>query len=98
MSRATDYTNAAQQRILKLVLALFGDAVNGYPDRHSVVAIEHDLYLIAEADWIIDLGPEGDDAGGQRVGAGTHTRTGSLDGSRAELTRCVFVPAPLSIK
>ncbi len=31
MTRATDYTNEAQQRILRLVLALFGDAVNGYP-------------------------------------------------------------------
>lgn len=30
MSRQTDYTNAAQQRILKLVLALFGDVINGY--------------------------------------------------------------------
>ena len=29
--RATDYTNATQQRILNLVLALFGDVVNGYP-------------------------------------------------------------------
>lgn len=31
MTRATDYTNAAQQRILQLQLALFGDVVNGYP-------------------------------------------------------------------
>lgn len=31
MNRATDYTNAAQQRILQLVLALFCDAVNGLP-------------------------------------------------------------------
>ena len=31
MSRATDYTNAAQQRILQLQLALFGDVVHGYP-------------------------------------------------------------------
>ena len=30
MSRATDYTNAAQQRILKLELVMFGDVVNGY--------------------------------------------------------------------
>lgn len=29
--RKTDYTNEAQQRILRLVLTLFGDAVNGYP-------------------------------------------------------------------
>jgi DNA-binding IclR family transcriptional regulator len=31
MSRATDYTNAAQQRILQLQLVLFGDVVHGYP-------------------------------------------------------------------
>lgn len=31
MTRATDYTNASQQRILQLVLALFGDVVHGYP-------------------------------------------------------------------
>lgn len=29
-ARATDYTNAAQQRLLQVVLALFGDVVNGY--------------------------------------------------------------------
>ena len=38
---------------------------------HSLLIIEHNLDVIRAADWLIDLGPEGGDAGGRIVGVGT---------------------------
>jgi excinuclease ABC subunit A len=37
---------------------------------NTVVVVEHNLDVIAEADWIVDLGPEGGDAGGRVVAMG----------------------------
>jgi excinuclease ABC subunit A len=38
---------------------------------NTIVVIEHNLHVIKTADWIVDLGPEGGDKGGEIVAAGT---------------------------
>jgi excinuclease ABC subunit A len=38
---------------------------------NTIIVIEHNLDIIASADWIIDLGPEGGNKGGQIIAAGT---------------------------
>ena len=48
---------------------------------NTVVVIEHNLHVVKTADWIIDLGPEGGDAGGQVVAEGTPEEVAGRSGS-----------------
>src|SRR5262249_1366007 len=52
-------------------VALFDQLVQHVEQGNTVVVIEHNLEVIKTADWIIDLGPEGGDSGGEIVAAGT---------------------------
>ncbi|MDA0276488.1 MAG: hypothetical protein O3A91_09095, partial [Proteobacteria bacterium] len=66
---------------------------------NTVVVIEHNLDVIAEADWLVDLGPEGGAAGGKVVYQGVPEGAGKsgghtgrilsafLDARRVELAR-----------
>ena len=48
---------------------------------HSLIVIEHNLEVIKCADWIVDLGPEAGDEGGEVVGAGTPEQIAKIDNS-----------------
>ena len=50
---------------------------------HTVVVIEHDLDLTAQADWVIDMGPEAGAGGGQLVAQGSPQDVGRLKGKKA---------------
>jgi len=53
---------------IKKLLASFDALID---NGHSILVVEHNLDLIKCADWIIDLGPEGGENGGQLLAEGT---------------------------
>jgi excinuclease ABC subunit A len=65
---------------------------------NTVVVIEHNLDVIKSADWIVDLGPEGGDAGGRVVAEGTPEHVARVRGSYtgAYVARALTGDAPVS--
>jgi excinuclease ABC subunit A len=57
------------------VLQRLADAGN------TVLVIEHNLDVIKQADWIVDLGPEGGEAGGEVIATGTPEQVAAVDES-----------------
>ncbi len=48
---------------------------------NTVLVIEHNLDVIKQADWIVDLGPEGGDDGGEVIAVGTPEEIAEIEGS-----------------
>ena len=58
---------------------------------NTMLVIEHNLDVIKQADWIIDLGPEGGEAGGEIVAVGTPEEVARVDGELHRRSSCAHV-------
>ncbi|HEU0337009.1 MAG TPA: excinuclease ABC subunit UvrA [Gaiellaceae bacterium] len=61
---------------------------------NTVLVIEHNLDVIKQADWVIDLGPEGGEAGGELIAAGTPEQVAEVDGSYTGRFLCQVLAQP----
>ena len=58
-------------KVIDIDQSPIGRTPRSNPETYTVVVIEHNLEVIKTADWIVDLGPEGGDKGGEIVATGT---------------------------
>jgi excinuclease ABC subunit A len=64
---------------------------------NTMIVIEHNLDVIKQADWIVDLGPEGGEAGGEIVAVGTPEDIARVEASfTGQFLRNVLPPARLA--
>jgi excinuclease ABC subunit A len=82
----------ADIKLLLKVLHGFADAGN------TVLVVEHNLDVVKTADWVIDLGPEGGDAGGRIVAAGTPEQLAACPDSYTGRALASLLPAPKTNK
>jgi len=65
---------------------------------NTVIVVEHNMDVIKTADWIVDLGPEGGDAGGQVVAEGTPEEVTQVEASyTGQCLQRILTPVPLSL-
>ncbi|HEX8034626.1 MAG TPA: hypothetical protein VF510_12300, partial [Ktedonobacterales bacterium] len=69
---------------------------------NTVIVIEHNLDVIRSADWILDLGPEGGEAGGYIIAEGTPEQVACIEASDtgrclSELLASGYVPREVTV-
>ena len=64
---------------------------------NTVLVIEHNLDVIKQSDWVIDLGPEGGDAGGRVIATGTPEQVAEVEESYTGQFLRRVLPAPAAI-
>ncbi len=65
---------------------------------NTVLVIEHNLDVIKQSDWVIDLGPEGGDAGGRLIATGTPEQVAEVEESYTGQFLRRVLPAPAALE
>ena len=71
-ARLEEEETAARAQLVELEAELVGLVLHELVEQgNTVVVIEHNLDVVKTADWIVDIGPEGGDGGGEIIAVGT---------------------------